>query len=133
MGESEEEFDAHLMKVKETSANAGLKFNIINTRIMASGTITPCQIDRAEIEVVTDFICLVFNMSSDVDCSHGIKRQLLLRRKSMTNLNSIFKSIDIISSAKYPNDETYGVLGGNVDASWALRNSERRRVDTFEL
>lgn len=51
----------------------------------------------------------------------------------MTNLNGIFKSMDIVSSATYPNDETYGVLGGDVDASWALRNSERRRVDTFEL
>lgn len=62
MGESEEEFDAHLIKVKETSANAGLKFNITKTRIMTSGTITLCQIDGAEIEVVTDFICLVFKM-----------------------------------------------------------------------
>ena len=87
-----EELKSLLMKVKEESKKPGLKFNIQNTKIMAFSPITSWQIDGENIETETDFIFLISNITADVDCSHEIKRRLLLGRKVMTNLDSIFKS-----------------------------------------
>ena len=95
MAESKEELRSLLMKVKEESEKASLKLNIQKTKIMASGPITSWQIYRERVETVTDFILLGFKVSADGDCSHEIKRCLLLRRKVMTNLDSILKSRDI--------------------------------------
>ena len=96
MAESEEELKSLLMKVKEVSEKAGLKLNIQKTKIMASGPITSWQIDRETVETVTDFILGGSKIPADGDCNHEIKRQLLLERKFMTNLDSILKSRDII-------------------------------------
>ena len=89
------ELKSLLMKVKEESEKAGLELNIQKIKIMASGPITPWQIDGETMETVKDFIFLGSKITEDGDCSHGIKRCLLLRRKVLTNLDSIFKSRDI--------------------------------------
>ena len=96
MAESEEELKSFLMKVKEEREKVGLKLNIEKTKIMASSPITSWQIDGETMETVTDFIFLGSKIIADGDCSHEIKRCLLLRRKAMTNLDSILKSRDII-------------------------------------
>ena len=95
MAESEEELKSLLMEVKEQSEKAGLKLNIQKTKIMASGPITSWQIDRETMETVGDFIFLGSKINADGDCSHEVKRHLLLGRKVMTNLDSILKSRDI--------------------------------------
>ena len=95
MAESEEELKSLLMKVKVESEKVGLKFNIQKTKIMTSGPNTSWQIDGETVETVTDFIFLGFKITADGDCSHEIKRCLLLERKAMTNLDSILKSRDI--------------------------------------
>ena len=95
MAESEEELKSLLMKVKEESEKVGLKLNIEKTKIMASGPITSWQIDGETMETVADFIFLGSKITVDGDCSHEIKRRLLLGRKVMTNLDSILKSRDI--------------------------------------
>ena len=95
MAESEEELKSLLMKVKEESEKAGLKLNVQKTKIMASGPITSWQIDEKTVETVTDFIFEGSKITADGDCSHEIKRLLLLERKVMTDLDSIFKSRDI--------------------------------------
>ena len=100
MVESEEELKSLLMKVKEESENIGLKLNIQKTKIMASSPITSWQIDGETMETVTDFISLGSQITTDSDCSHEIKRCLLLGRKAITNLDSIFKSRDITLSTK---------------------------------
>ena len=92
MAESEEELKSLLMKVKEESAKVGLKLNIQKTKIMASGPITSWEIDGETVETVSDFICWGSKITAEGDCSHEIKRCLLLGRKVMTNLDSIFKS-----------------------------------------
>ena len=92
MAENEEELKSLLMKVKEESEKVGLKLNIQKTKITASGPITSWQIDGETVEIVADFIFLGSNITADGDCSHEIKRRLLLRRKVMPNLDSIFKS-----------------------------------------
>ena len=97
MAESEEELKSLLMKVKEESEKFGLKLNIQKTKIMASGPITSWEIDG---ETVSDFICLGSKITADCDCSHEIKRRMLLGRKVMTNLNSILKSRDITLPTK---------------------------------
>ena len=97
---SEEELKSLLMKVKEERGKAGLKLNIQKTKIMASGPITPWQIDGETMETVTDFIFLGSKMTADRDCNHEIKRHLLFRRKAMTNLDSILKSRDITLPTK---------------------------------
>ena len=94
MAESEEELKSLLMKVKEESETIGLKLNINETKIMTSGSITSWQIDGETIETVTDFIFLGSKITADGDCSHEIKRCLLLGRKAMTNLDRILKSRD---------------------------------------
>ena len=95
MAESKEKLKSLLMKVKEESENAGLKLNIKKMKIMASSPITSWQIDREKVERVTDFICLESKITADGDCSHGIKKRLLLGWKVMNNLDSILKSRDI--------------------------------------
>ena len=100
MAESEEELKSLLMKVKEESKKVGLKLNIQKTKLMASGPVTSWQIDGETMETVTDFILEGSKITADGDCSHEIKRRLLLRRKAMTNLDSILKSRDITLPTK---------------------------------
>ena len=100
MEESEEELNSLLMKVKEESEKAGLKLNIQKMKIMASSPTTSWQIDGETMKTVTDFIFLGFKITADVDCSHEMKRHLLLGRKAMTNLDSVLKSRDIILLTK---------------------------------
>ena len=100
MAEGEEELKSLLMKVKEEGEKVGLKLNIQNTKIMASGPITSWQRDGETVEIVSDFIFLGSKITADGDCSHEMKRRLLLGRKVMTNLDSIFKSRDITLPTK---------------------------------
>ena len=100
MAESEEELKSLLMKVKEESEKVGLKLNIQETKIRASGPITSCKIDGETVETVADFIFLGYKLTADGDCSHEIKRCLLLGRKVKTNLDSILKSRDITLPTK---------------------------------
>ena len=100
MAESEEELKSLLMKVKEESGKVGLKLNFQKTKIVASGPITSWEIDGETVETVSDFIFMGSKITADGDCSHEIKRHLLLRRKVMTNLDSVFKSRDITLSTK---------------------------------
>ena len=100
MAKSEEELKSLLMKVKEESEKVGLKLNIQKTKIIASGPITSWKIDGETVETVSDFIFLASKITADGDCSHEIKRRLLLGRKVMTNLDSILKSRDITLSTK---------------------------------
>ena len=100
MAQSEEELKSLLMKVKEESENVGLKLNIQKTKIMASGPFTSWELDGETVETVSDFIFWGSKITTDGDCSHEIKRRLLLGRKVMTNLHSIFKSRDITLPTK---------------------------------
>ena len=134
MAENEEELKSLLMKVKEESKKAGLKLNIQKTKIMASGPITPWQIDGETMETVTDFIFLGSKITVDGDCSHEIKRCFLLRRKAMTNLDSILKSgcitlptkVCLVKVIVFP-----GVMYGY--ESWTIKKAECQRTDAFEL
>ena len=101
MAESEEELKSLLMKVKEESEKVGLKLNIQETKIMTSGPITSWQIDGETVETVSDFIFWGSKITADGDCSHELKRHLLLGRKVMTNLDSIYKSRDITLPTKF--------------------------------
>ena len=100
MAESEEELKSLLIKVKEKSEKVGLKLNIQKTKIMASGPITSWQIDGETMDTVRDFIFLGSKITEDSDCSHGIKRHLLLKRKAMTNLDSILESRVLLCSQR---------------------------------
>ena len=100
MAENREELKSLLMKVKEESEKAGFKFNVQKPKIMGLSPITSCQINEETIETLTDFICLGSKITADGDCSHEIKRCLLLGRKAMTNLDSVIKSRDIILPTK---------------------------------
>ena len=111
MAESEEELKSLLMKVKEESETVGLKVNIQKTKIMASGPITSWQIDGETVETVLEFILGGSKITADGDCSHEIKRCLLLGRKAMTNLDSILKSRDIAN--KGPSSQSYGFSSSN--------------------
>ena len=102
------------MKVKEEAEKAGLKLNIQKTKIMTSGPITSWQIDGETVETVRDFIFLGSKITADGDCSHEIKRRLLLERKAMTNLDSILKSRDITLLTKGPFSQTYGFSSSHV-------------------
>ena len=115
MAESEEELKSLLMKVKVESEKVGLKLIIQKTKIMASGPITSWEIDGETVETVADFIFLGSKITADGDCSHEIKRRLLLGRKVMTNLDSIFKSRDFEYFAnKGPSSQGYGFSSGHV-------------------
>ena len=129
-----EELKSLLMKVKQGSEKVGLKLNIQKTKIMASGPITSWQIDGEIVETVADFIFLGSKITADGDCSHNIKRRLLLGRKVMTNLDSIFKSRDIILPTKVSLVKAlvFPVVMYGCE-SWTVKKAERRRIDAFEL
>ena len=122
------------MKVKEESEKVGLKLNIQKTKIMASGPITSWEIDGETVETMSDFIFLGSKITADGDCGHEIKRRLLLGRKVMTNLDSIFKSRDItlatevclIKAMVFP-IVMYGC------ERWTIKKAELQRIDAFEL
>ena len=116
MAESEEKLKSLLMKVKEESEKTGLKLNIQKTKIMASGPITSWEIDGETVETVSDFIFLGSKITADGDCSHEIKRNLLLGRKAMTNLDSILKSRYYFAN-KGPSSQGYGFSSGYI---WML-------------
>ena len=133
MAESEE-LKSLLIKVKEESKKVGLKLNIQKTKIMASGPITSWETDGETVETVADCIFGGFKITADGDCSHEIKRRLLLGRKVMTNLDSIFKSrhitlptkVCLVKAIVFP-VVMYGC------ESWTVKKAERRRIDVFEL
>ena len=133
MAESEE-LKSLLMKVKEESEKVGLRLNIQKTKVMASSPVTPWQIDGETVEIVSDFIFGGSKITADGDCSHEIKGCLLLRRKVMTNLDSILKSRDIALSTKSHLVKVMVfpvVIYGS--ESWTTKKAERRRIDAFEL
>ena len=120
--------------MKEENEKSGLKLNVQKTKIMASGPITSWQIDGETVETVADFIFLSSEITTDDDCSHKIKRRLLLRKKAMTNLDSVLKSRDttlptkvrLVKAMVFP-VVTYGC------ESWTIKKAEHRRIDAFEL
>ena len=114
MAESEEDLKSLLMKVKEESEKVGLKLSIQKTKIMASGPITSWEVDGETVETVSDFILGGSQITADGDCSHEIKRHLLLGRKVITNIDSILKSRDIILPTKGPSGQGYGFSSGHV-------------------
>ena len=134
MAESEEELKSLLMKVKEKTEKVGLKLNIQKTKIMALSSITSWQIDAETMETVTDFIFLGSKTTADGDCTHEIKRRLLLGRKAMTNLASVLKSRDntlptkvhLVKAMVYP-VVIYGC------ESWTIKKAQHRRTDAYEL
>ena len=134
MAESKEELKSLLMKVKEESEKTGLKVNIHKTKIMASGPITSWQVDGEEMETVRGFIFLGSKITADGDCSHEIKRCLLLGRKAMTKLDSILKSRDITLSRKVRlvKAKVFPVVMYGCE-SWTVKKAEHRRIDAFEL
>ena len=134
MAESKEELKSLLMKVKEQSEKAGLKFNIQKTKIMASGPITSWQVDGETVETVSDFIFLGSKITADGDCSHEIKRRLLLGRKTMTNLDSILKSRDITLPTKVHvvKAMAFPVIMYGCE-SWTIRQGECQIIDVFIL
>ena len=134
MAESEEELKSLLMKVKEESEKVGLKFNIQKTKIMASGPITSWQIDGETIETVSDFILGGSKIAADSDCSHEIKRHLLLGRKVMTNLDSILKNRDITLPTKVHLVKAMVFPVAMYECeNWTKKKAEHRRIDVFEL
>ena len=122
------------MKVKEESEKVGLKFNIQKTKIMASGPITSWEIDGETVETMADFIFWGSKITADGDCSHEIKRHLLLGRKVMTNLDSILKSRDITLPTKVHlvKAMVFPVVMCGWE-SWIVKKAECRRIDAFEL
>ena len=133
MAESEE-LKSLLMKVKEESEKMGLKLNIQKTKIMASGPITSWEIDGETVETVSDFIFGGSSITADGDCSHEIKRRLLLGSKVMTNLDNIFKSRDIPLPTKVHlvKAMVFPVVMYGCE-SWTVKKVECRRIDAFEL
>ena len=134
MAESEEELKSLLMEVKEKSGKAGLKLNIQKTKIMASSSVTSQQIDGETMETVEDFIFLGSKITADGDCSHEIKRCLLLGRRAMTNLDSILKSRDItlLTKVHLIKAMVFPVVMYGCE-SWTVKKAECRRIDAFEL
>ena len=126
MAESEEELKSLLMKVKDQSEKVGLKLNIQKTKIMASGPITSWEIDGETVETVSDFIFLGSIITADGDCSHEIKRRLLLGRKVMSNLDSIFKSRDItlLSNVRLDKALVFSVVKYGCER-WTVKKAER--------
>ena len=134
MSKSEEELKSLLMRVKEENEKAGLKLNIQKTKIMTSGPVTSWQIEGEKVEAVTDFIILGSKITADGDCSQKIKTHLLLGRKALTDLDSVFKSRDSTLSTKVHIVKTivfpvvmYGCK------SWTIKKAEQQRVDAFKL
>ena len=122
------------MKVTEESEKVGLKLNIQKTKIMASGPITSWEVDGETVEAMSDFVFLGFKITADSDCSHEIKRCLLLGRKVMTNLDSIFKSRDITlpKKVRLVKAMVFPVVIHGCE-SWTVKKAERRRIDASEL
>ena len=122
------------MKVKEESEKAGLKLNIQKTKIMASRPIASWQIDGETMEIVTDFIFLGSKITADGDCSHEIKRHLLLGRKAMTNLDNVLKSraITLLTKIHLVKAMVFPVVMYGCE-SWAIKKPEYQRIDAFEL
>ena len=134
MAESEEELKSLLMKVKEESEKVGLKLNIQKTKVMASGPITAWEIDGETVETVSDFTFLGSKNTTDGDCSHEIKRCLLLGRKVMTNLDTIFKTRDITLPTKFHlvKAMVFPVVMYGCE-SWTVKKVEHQGIDAFEL
>ena len=134
MAESEEELKRLLMKLKEVSEKVGLKLNIQKTMVMASGPITSWEIDGETVEKVSDFMFWGSKITADGDCSHEIKRRLLLERKVMTNLDSILKSRDITLPAKVHlvKAMVFPVVMYGCE-SWTVKKAECRKIDAFKL
>ena len=134
MAESEEELKCLLMRVKEESEKSGLKLNFQKAKIMASGPITSWQINGETMETVIDFIFLGSKITADGDCSHEIKRYLLLGRKAMTNLDSILKSRDITwsTNVRLVKAMVFPVVMYGCE-SWTIKKAEYWRIDAFEL
>ena len=132
--ESKEELKSLLMKVKEESEKAGLKLNIQKTKIMASGPITSWQIDGETVETLSDFILGGSKITADGNCSHEIKRRLLLGRKVLTNLDSILKSRDISlpTKVRLVKAMVFPVVMYGCE-SWTVKKAERQRIAAFEL
>ena len=129
-----EELKSLLMKVKEESEKVGLKLNIEKTKIMASGPISSWQIDGETVETVAEYIFLGSKITADGDCSHEIKRRLLLGRKVMTKLDSVLKSRDItlVTKVHLVKAMVFPVVMYGCE-SWTIKKAERRRIDAFEL
>ena len=132
MAESEEELKSLLMKMKEESEKVGLKLSIQKTKIMASDSIISWEIDGETVETVSDFIFGGSKITTDGDCRHEIKRHLLLGRKVMTNLDSIFKSRDITLPTKVCLVMVFPVVMYGCE-SWTVKKAEHQRIDAFEL
>ena len=134
MAENEEELKSLLVNVKEESEKIGLKLNIHKTKIMTSGPITSWQTEGGKVEAVTDFIFLGSNITADSDCSHEIKRGLVLGRKAMTNLDSVLKSRDITLPTKFLVFKAmiFPVVTYRCE-SWTIKKAEHGRIDAFEL
>ena len=134
MAESEEELKSLLMKVKEESETVGLKLNIQKMKIMASGPITSWEIEGKTVETVSDFIFLGSKITADGDCSHEIKRHLVLGRKVMTNLDSILKSRDInlATKVRLVKAMVFPVVMYGCE-SWTVKKVEHQRIGAFEL
>ena len=134
MAESEEELKSLLMNVKKESEKVSLKLNIQKTKIMASGPITSWEIDGETMETMRDFILGGSKITADGDCSHEIKRHLLLGRKAMTNLDSILKSRDITlpTKVRLVKGMVFPVVMYGCE-SWTIKKAEHRRTDAFEL
>ena len=134
MTESEEELKSLLMKVKMESEKVGLKLNIQKTKIMASSPITSWEIDGETVETVSDFLFWGSKITADGDCSYEIKRRLLLGRKVITNLESIFKSRDIAlpTNVHLVKAMVFPVVMYACE-SWTVKKAECRRIDAFEL
>ena len=133
MAESEEELKSLMMKVKKESEKVGLKLIIQKNKIMASSPFTSWQIDGETVQTVSDFIFLGSKITADGDCSHEIKRCLLLGRKVMTNIDIILQQRHYFGN-KGPSSQGYGFSNGHVGCkSWTVKKAEHRRIDAFEL
>ena len=134
MAESKEELKSLLMRVKEESEKAGLKLSIKKTKIVASGPITSWQIEGEKVEAVIDFLFLGSKIIVEDDCSHEIRRRLLLGRKAMTNLDSVLKSRDITLPTKVciVKAMVFPVVTYNCE-SWTIKKAECQRIDAFKL
>ena len=134
MAESKEELTSLLMKVKEESEKAGLKFTIQKMKVMASGPVISWQIGGEAMETMTEFIFLGSRITVDGDCSHEIKRHLILGRKAMMNLDSLFKSRDItlLTKVHLVKAMVFPIVVYGCE-SWIIKKSELQRIDTFRL
>ena len=134
MAESEEELKSLLMRVKEESERVSLRLNIKKTKFMASSPITAWQIEGEKVEVVTDFLFLGSKITVDSDCSHEIRRRLLLGRKAMTNLDSVLKNGDItlLTKVHIVKAVVFPVVTHSCE-SWTIKKAECQRIDAFEL